>query len=75
MLMRMMNAGVSDHEKEGWDHLEQGRRLCQRKRRHVLVAKPPRLIRSWPVHALEATFALLLLQVRSLAWDSGASRM
>lgn len=72
MLMRMMNAGVSDREKEGWDHLEQGRRLCQRKRRHVLVA---RLIRSWPVHALKATFALLLLQVRSLAWDSGASRM
>lgn len=69
MLMRITNAGLSDHEKEGWDHLEQGRRLCQNKPHHVLVAKPPRLICSQPVHALEATFVILVLQgqVGSLA--------
>ena len=67
--MLITNAGLSDHEKEGWDRLEQGRRLCQNKPRHVLVAKPPRLIHSQPVHALEVTFVLLVLrgQVRSLA--------
>lgn len=55
MLMRITNAGLSDHGKEGWDHLEQERQLCQNKPCHVLV-KLPVLILSQLVHALEAAF-------------------
>lgn len=61
MLMRVTNAGPSDHEKEGWEYLEQGRQLCQNEPRHVLVAKPQRPIHRQPVRGLEATFVLLLL--------------
>lgn len=56
MLVRITNAGLPNHGKEGWDHLEQETQLCQNKPCHVLVAKLPVLIPSQPVHALEATF-------------------
>lgn len=67
MLLRVAPA---TREKGGWHQLEQGTRLCQSKQPHVLVAKPP-------VHALEATFVLLMLRGRgrSRAQDRGAPRM